>query len=153
MEKKMTKRILTAVLALIMALSSLSGAFPVLALADDEIPDGIVVVENEEAGEEPTEEPTEEPAEEPAEEPVEEPAEEPSEEPSEEPAEEPSEEEPAEETPTEYPLDAVLIVSNEETVRLATEAAVVSVDTVPELRLWTEEEEEEYGAYLAELGE
>ena len=46
----------------------------------------------------------------------------------------------------------MLIVSNEETARLATDAAVVSVDTVPELRLWTEEEEEEYGAYLDELG-
>ena len=151
MAKKMTKRILTAVLALIMALSSLSGAFPVMAYADDELPEGFVVVENEKPGEEPTEEPAEEPVEEPTEEPDEEPSEEPVEEPTEEPVEEPVEE-PAEETPTEQPLDAVLIVSNEETARLATDAAVVSVDTVPELRLWTEEEEEEYGAYLDELG-
>ncbi len=146
MMNKARKRILTMALAVIMALSSLSGAFPT-AFADEDASDGIVTVE--EPTEEPTGEPGEEPSEEPAEEPAEEPTEEPTEEPSEEPGEEPTEVEPEPESTDEYAeLDAVVIISNETAVRLTTDEKVVELEAKPELRLWSEEEEEEYGALL-----
>ena len=146
MMNKTMKRILTMALAVIMALSSLSGAFPT-AFADEDVYDGLVTAE------EPSQEPAEESAEEPSDEPSKEPIEEPTEEPSQEPIEEPYDVEPEPEPEPEpvietAALDAVLIVSNEEAVRLTSEEGAVLAEAVPELRLWSEEEEAEYGVLL-----
>ena len=139
--KGLSRRILTLVLALIMALGSLSGAVSAVALADDE-----EVIGSEAPG---TETGTGE--EEPGEEPEPAPETEPEPEPEPEEDEEPKWEYPEEgegpvkeEEPSEYALDVSLIVSGEAELCVKTDEAVVSKEVTPAIRALTGEETRGY---------
>ncbi len=148
--KGLSRRILTLVLALIMALGSLSGAVSAVALADDE-----EIIGSEAPGTE-TGTGEEEPGEEPEPAPETEPEPEPEPEPEED--EEPKWEYPEEgegpvkeEEPSEYALDVSLIVSGEAELCLKTEDSVVSKEVTPAIRLWDSEESLRYSTFAQTL--